>query len=451
MRTRQIKRVAFSTVAAVLLLTGVLNVRSVIGGGDTRFWDVDPSGPSATDQIVGISDRLPTKLDAQILTLQDRLRMNPNEGQAAMRLGWAYIQKVREVGDPSYYPKAEALFKQALARDDKDYAAAAGLGALALARHEFADALEWGQRSVEINPRFTAGYGVAGDAQIELGRYDEAIATFQTMVDLRPDLSSFSRVSYARELHGDVPGAIDAMQRAAQAGAGTLENVAWTQMQIGNLFFNMGDLDGATAQYNASLETLDGYVYGLTGLGRLAAARGDFAGAIDLYQQAIRTMPLPEFVIVLGDLYLVSGNPAEAAKQYALVDAMQKLYQQNGVNVDIEMALFDADHDRNLETALKRARDAYTKRPSIKVADVLAWTLYKTGNTEEARRYSQEALRLGTKDALMLFHAAMIEAELGNRAAAIDLLQRALAINPNFSVLYAAQARTTLAQLQAAV
>ncbi|MEA2594584.1 MAG: hypothetical protein QOF01_1053 [Thermomicrobiales bacterium] len=450
MRTTQVKRFALAAIAAVLLLTGALNVRSVIGGSDNRLWDADPSVPSATDQLVGAAVRLPTQLDDQIVSLQDTLRARPNNGEAASLLGLAYLQKVRETGDPSYYPKAEKLFTHALDRNKQDLNALVGLGTLALARHDFAGALDWGQRAATLNPYHAAAYGVIGDAQIELGRYDDSVATFQKMIDLRPDLTSYSRISYARELYGDVDGAIDAMQRAAMAGAGRRENVAWTQTQLGNLSFNKGDLDAAEIQYLASLTTLDGYVYGLAGLARVAAARGDLPGAIDLFTQAIQTMPLPEFVIALGDVYFASGQPDEAAKQYALVEAMQQLYRQNGVDTDVEMALFDADHDRNLDDALKQARAGYDKRPSIRTADVLAWTLFKTGNARDAQPYSQEALRLGTKDALLHFHAGMIESVLGNRDAAIAHLQQALDINPHFSIHSVPQAQAELTRLQPA-
>jgi tetratricopeptide (TPR) repeat protein len=158
-------------------------------------------------------------------------------------------------------------------------------------------------------------------------------------------------------------------------------------------------------------------------------------------------MPLPEFVIALGDVYTVAGQPDAANEQYALVDAMTQLYTNNGVDTDVEMALFRADHDRDLGQGLEQARAGYEQRPSIKAADVLAWTLYKTGNFTEARTYSQEALKLGTKDALMLFHAGMIESALGNRIAATEYLESALRINPFFSVRYVPVALSTLSQM----
>ena len=444
------KHLVLAFLVAVLLLTGALNLRSTIwgaGNSGNNSWEIDPTDRSAVDSLVDAPLRLPAALDDQIVSLQDELRDHPNNGQAATMLGQAYLQKARETGDPSYYPKADELFSKAWKLDNKDFAAATGLGTLALARHDFADGLTWGQRAHAINPYYPPAFGVMGDALVELGRYDEAVATIQQMVDLRPDLTSFSRVSYIRELKGDVPGAVDAMQRAAEAGSGRAENLAWAQAQLGNLAFNQGDLDGAKARYDDSLRTVDSYVYGQAGLAKVAAAKGDYTTAISLYQTAIRTMPLPEFVIALGDVYSAAGQPDAANQQYALVDAMTQLYTNNGVDTDVEMALFRADHDRDLDQALMLAQAGYERRPSIKAADVLAWTLYKTGNYAEAQKYSQEALKLGTKDALMLYHAGMIEAALGNTDVAIKDLQSALTINPYFSVRFAPVAKSTLFQL----
>jgi tetratricopeptide (TPR) repeat protein len=442
------KQAIIAALAAVLLLTGAFNLRSVIGGSDDRSWEVDSANRSAVDALVDAPVRVPGELDDQIASLQDQLRENSNEHQAATSLGLAYLQKARESGDPSYYPKAEELLKGAWKRDNQNYKAATGLGALALARHDFANGLEWGKRAKTINAYYAPAFAVIGDALVELGRYDEAVTTIQEMVDLRPDVTSFARVSYIRELMGDGPGAVDAMERAAQAAAGRPENLAWTQVQLGNIAFNQGDLEKARTQYEKSLQTLDGYVAGQAGLAKVAAAGGDFDTAISLYQAAIRAIPLPEFVIALGDVYAAAGQPDAASEQYALVDAMIQLYASNGVDTDLEMALFLADHDRDLDRALEQARAGFEHRPSIKAADVLAWTLYKTGNFAEAQKYSQEALKLGTDDALMLFHAGMIESALGNAETARSYLERAIEINPHFSVLHLPVARETLSQLK---
>jgi tetratricopeptide (TPR) repeat protein len=450
MRTwKRVARVVVPVAAACLLLTGVLNGRAYLPDRTHGGWAADPFAPSGIDRIVDAPVRPPTRLDDLIANLQDALRSHSDNGTAAAMLGDAYLQKARETGDPSYYPKAEALYRQALDRNPDDFVAMTGMGTLSLARHDFRHALTWSEQAHARNPYHAAAFGVIADAQIELGRYDQAVQTVQAMVDLRPDLPSFSRVSYVRELLGDVPGAIAAMRQAAQAGSGRPEHVAWAQAQLGNLSFGAGDVAAAEQHYLQSLQTLDGYVFGVAGLAKVAAARGDFEGAIASYRAAIAQMPLPEFVIALGDVYAAAGKAHEAAQQYALVQAMQSLYEANGVDTDLEMALFAANHGLEIDRAVERARAGYEKRPSIHAADVLSWTLYKTGRYDEAWRYAQEALRLGTRDAMLHFHAGMIAAALGLSNEAINHLERALTINPYFSVLESRQAVDALASLRA--
>ncbi|HEU0114132.1 MAG TPA: tetratricopeptide repeat protein, partial [Thermomicrobiales bacterium] len=328
-------RSALAVSAALLLFFGALNVRSLVAG--RAAWDVAPDAPSPIKTLIGAGApaQAASRLDAQILALQATLRDDGNNGRAATLLGDAYLQKARETADPSYYPKAEQLFQHALAIDGQDFEAMVGLGTLALARHQFADGLQWGEQARAIDPYHAPALGVVADAQVELGRYDEAVRTIQAMVDLRPDLASYTRVSYIRELLGDRAGALAAMTEAATAGAGSAENVAWTQAQLGNVRFDGGDLAGAARAYDAALAALPGYPYALAGQAKIAAARGDLTSAADLYGQAVRAMPIPEFVIAYGDVLTAAGRTAEADRQYALVAAIQQIYAANGVDVDL--------------------------------------------------------------------------------------------------------------------
>ncbi len=282
------------------------------------------------------------------------------------------------------------------------------------------------------------------DGLVELGRYDEAVKVVQQMVDLRPNISSYARVSYIRELYGKYEPAVEAMIQAIKAGAPVGENRAYVTYQLGNLYYNHNNLDKAQEVFQEALDVVPNYEYAQAGMARIKAARGDLNGAISLLSEVTQRFPLQEFLIDLGDIYNLAGKTAEANKQYDLLRAISKIYNANGVDTDLETALFDADHKNNLPQALEKAQKVFAERPSIKAADALAWTLYQTGDYAGAAKASQQSLKLGTQDALFFFHAGMIQAKLGQNNEARTFLEKALTLNPNFSFLHAPEAKKVL-------
>ena len=443
--TRSRSRLLVAAVAAAVLLVagGSGAVFLSLRGGQESGTTIPPEAARLYQQ----AGARRTATDKTVEDIQSRLTRRNNDPTLLASLGLAYLQKARETADPSYYAKAETVLRQAQAAGNGADDALHGLGQLALARHQFAEALEFGRQAAAINPYRAAHYGVIGDALVELGRYEEAAQVFQKMVDTRPDLASYSRVSYMRELHGLTEGAIEAMQRAVNAGAGPAENIAYIRVQLGHLYFNSGHVDEAERTYNTTLSRLPNYAPALVGLGRVAEARGDLNAAIDLTKQAADAAPQPEYLITLGDLYTRAGRATEAARQYELVGVLEQVLVATGTDLDVEMSLFAADQGKTLEPALERARRGYERRPTIHAADALGWTLYRAGRFEEADRYATEALRLGTKDSLKLFHAGMIAKANGRTDDARRLLGQALALNPHFSVLHAEEAKQTLAAL----
>jgi tetratricopeptide (TPR) repeat protein len=379
-----------------------------------------------------------------VLQLQQDLRKNPENERAYVLLGLAYQQRARETGDPTYYTKAEGILRRALALNPKDYLTYSGLGSLALSRHRFRDALELGRKAHALAPTDARTYGVMGDALIELGRYGDAFRAFDTMTRLRPSLSAYARVSYGRELIGRTERAVKAMKLAIDAATDATEPTAWTHVQLGKLYFNHGHYAAAEREYRIALTTFPGYAYGLDALAQVEAARGRYARAIATEREAVNTIPLPQYVGFLGDLYRVTGHPVLAQRQYALIGAIETLLRANGVKTDLEIALFQVDHGITLRHALERARIGQRDRPSIDGDDILAWALARNGRCGEALGYSQRAVRLGTLDALKFFHRGMIERCLGHRAQAQLWLMRALNLSPSFSVLWAPVARREL-------
>jgi len=385
-------------------------------------------------------------LSTIIAQLQSRLTLAPADWKSFAYLGLAYVQQARATADPTYYPKAEGALATSLTLQPKDNEVAlVGEAALAAGRHDFTGALRDGEQARALDPKDANVYGVIGDAEVELGRYPAAFATFQKMVDTLPNLSSYARVSYARELQGDVPGALKAMKLAREV-AGTPADVAWASFQTGELYFNSGRPQQARAAYRLGLQADPTYVPNMAGLAKVAWASGDIKAAIAGYNHVVQRYPAPEHVIALGDLYASIGDQTLAQRQYALVRAEETLFQANGVNVDLEQALFDADHG-DPAAALRAARSEWGRRHSILVADAYAWALYANGRYAQAALYSHKAMALGMQNALIFFHAGMIQLKLGHRGEARTLLAHALDINPHFSIMHAPEARRTLATL----
>jgi tetratricopeptide (TPR) repeat protein len=438
---KQVGRIGVAALLAVaLFLAAAVVIRH---GDDGRASQAAPSAPEAASLLAPAAAG---SLEGSIAALQQRLKLIPGDAKSYASLGLAYVQEARITFDPSYYPKAEGVLHRSLELDARDnFEAMVGMAALAAARHDFAGALDWSRRAKEVNPYNASVYGVMGDALVELGRYHAAFSTFQKMVDTRPDLSSYARVSYARELQGDVPGAIAAM-RAAGDFASSPADQAWAANQLGELYFNSGRLGKAEAEYRLGTKLAPTFVPPQAGLAKVAWARGDLQTAIAGYTAVTQNYPSPEYVIALGDLYRQTGQADLAQQQFDLVGTIQRLFTAAGVNVDLELALYNADHG-DPALALTTARAEWDRRHAVNVADALAWALHVNGRDREAAVYARKALALGTQSALFEFHAGMIQLALGDRAAARSLLAEALDTNPHFSVQYAPVAARMLQKL----
>ena len=376
-----------------------------------------------------------------IAGLQSELRLNPRNVKAYETLGLAYQQRARETGDPTYYGKADGILRRALALNPHDLIATAGLGQLALSRHRFRLAFQLGEEAKRISPTTAGVYGVIGDAEIELGRYPQAFRDFDHMAAIKPDVSSYARVSYARELLGRTNAAAQAMKLAISAAIGEKEASAWTRAQLGLLYLSVGRPQSAEVEARQALQIFPDYYVALDAMAQAQAAQGHLRTAIAFGQTAVARIPLPQYVSFLGDLYKVTGQSRKADQEYALISVIERLLAANGVRNDLDIALFDVDHGIRLQHALTLARLGFVERPSIVGDDVLGWALARTGHCVEALRYSRLALRLGTKDAVKDFHRGWIESCLGNRAQATIFYRRALALNPHFSLIWAATAR----------
>jgi tetratricopeptide (TPR) repeat protein len=383
---------------------------------------------------------------AEIADLRSRISANPNDAGALRDLGLALLQRVRETADASLYTQADQALGRAHQLDPEDPLVDVGIGGLQLGRHDFADALATGRKVLSILPDLPAARAIEVDALVELGRYNEADKAVARLLQLRPDIVSLPRVSYLRELHGDIAGAIEAMRSATESPGLAPENTAYVTSLLGTLLVRNGDLTGAATAYRHAIELVPDYAPAIAGLGRLAVGRGDLNDALSDFRRASDILPLPEYVIALGETQQLAGNTAGSAASYALARAEIRLFEAAGVTVDLELALFEADHG-DPQRALALANAAYARTPTVRAADARAWALHRLGRDREARVSADEALRLGSKDPLLRFHSGAIAAALGDTATARRDLTMALHTDAGFSPTGAEEARRILAGL----
>jgi tetratricopeptide (TPR) repeat protein len=387
--------------------------------------------------------------DRLIRAAQGSIELEPSRPAGYNMLAAAFMQKARETGDFSFNAKAEEALTQAFKVAPEDYDALKLRAKLLLTYHRFAEALETSRRAQAVNPRDHDVYGAMTDALVELGDYQGAVEAAQMMVDLRPDTASYSRVSYLRSLHGDAKGAIESMRLAVEAAnPQDLEGIAWCRVHLGDELLNTGQLVEAEREYDHALFIFPDYHLALAAKARARLAAGDTNGAIAFYTRAVERAPVPDYASALGDIYTKLGRADEAKKQYALVEFVEKTGAQGGT-YSRQLALFWADHDMRLDDALAAAGRERAARKDIYTCDALAWCLYKKGQLAEAQAAMDEAMRLGTRDPRLFYHAGMIAHALGDQRKAAGFLKQAFAANPSFDVLQSDVARQTLATIKA--
>ncbi len=391
--------------------------------------------------------------DSAIRFYADRVKRDPEDTRSQNALSEYYLQRVRETGNEDYLPLAVSAARASLVAvpAERNLSGLTALAHAEFSNHAFAAARGDALSLIKLNPSKSEPYAILGDASLELGYYEEAASAFQKMqMFSEKDAGNETRLARLAILHGAMEEARGHFE-AALAFLLVLpeppnETTAWCRWQLGETAFAKGDYATAEKHYRETLKDAPSYFRALGSMGRVRAAQRDFPAAISYYEEAVRIVPVVEFMAALGDLYQLSRRTRDAAVRYELVEQLGDHSRKvHGTPYDRRIALFLADHDRKLEQAYALARGEFDAgRHDIYGADALAWTALKSGRVVEAQAASKEALRLGTLDAKLFYHAGMIARAAGDDAVAISFLRRALALNPEFDPLQSLLARKAL-------
>ncbi len=391
----------------------------------------------------------------EIRFYENKVKNDREDFSANNKLAALYLQKLRETGDVALLNLA---FRAARASLDSvpDVRNSGGLAALALAEfaaHDFTNSRDHAVRLIELEPSKSYPQSILGDALLELGEYEKAEIAYKKITLLDNGSSSGSEARFARlaQLKGDNGEAqkhfAAALKLALDESVPPRETVAWLRWQLGETAFSVGDYQTAEQFYQDALTTFPDYYRAVASLGRARAARNDLNGAIEQYEKVTRILPDPNYVAALGDSDALAGRAGDAKRQYELVEQIGHLSELNGALYNRQLALFYADHDLKPEEAYNLAAKEYEVRKDIYGADALAWTALKAGKLTEANAAIKDALRLGTNDARLFYHAGMIAKAAGNPGEAKRLLETAVKISPAFDALQTEKLRAAVTDL----
>jgi tetratricopeptide (TPR) repeat protein len=365
---------------------------------------------------IGMPGAPPTSADGlrrRITEMEGVLRERPADAGAAVLLADVLLRQARVTGDGRLPNRAEHLLTTLLKESPGQYDALKMLATVHLSQHKFQEAIDVAQRARAHRPSDAWNYGVIGDASLELGEYEAAFEAFETMMKMRPGAAAYARVAYARELQGNLRGALEAIQLAADSTTPhDHEARAWYVSHVGELHLRLRNLDDADREFRHAAFIFPGYPFARIGQGKVLALRGDREAALSIFLEQFARTPTLELAARIGDLHKAGGNLAEAERFFQLAE---EIAGPAVTQTEAGLALFLAEHDRNLDQAVTIAESVARTRHDIFTEDALAWVYYKTGRLDEAFAASRRALRTGTRDETILSHAATIRSARGRR------------------------------------
>jgi tetratricopeptide (TPR) repeat protein len=388
--------------------------------------------------------------------LRSKIEKDPTDTKSILALSTLFIQEARITGNYMYYDKAALkCVNKVLKLDSLNFEALTFKSLLYLSQHHFADGLALAEEAQKINPFNAFIYGLLVDGNVEMGHYDSAVANADRMESVRPDIRSYSRVSYLREIYGDYPGAIEAMKMAVNAGGQGDETTAWARVQLGRLYENTGDLQSAEMHYTIALNERPAYAFAWAGLGRVALGNQCYSKAIDYFRKADSLINDYSIKEECADAYRLAGKKESADSLTGIVinelsrDEQSSLNNENiGHYADRELA-YAYLKVNNYDKALEHALLEYNRRPAnIDVNETVAWMYYCKKEYPEALPYLRTALKTHSKNPVLLCRAGLIYARAGNRNEAKALLQQALAKDPNIEMILKKESLDTLRSLQ---
>lgn len=449
----------FATLISIIALTALLTLlMQSCGDTNARNKDTDKvteTAALAIPHLKGRKEGLGSPDEGtHVASIYDKnkalIAKDPNNAEAYLALAELFMNEARVTGEhPYYYPAALKMIAAIPNLPGKSadirFQAAYYKSSILLSQHEFQEALIAGQEGQQLFPKNAGIYGVMIDANVELGQYDEAVRLSDIMVGIRPDLRSYSRISYLREIHGDPEGAIEAMNLAVDAAMPGYEQSAWCRLTLAQLYERYGKLPEAKMHYTITLQERPDYPFAIAGLASIAAKEGKPDTALAQLDRAIALIPEVAFYEQKAELLRKLGRYEEADALAKEVMTMMAEDEASGHKMDLELSLAQLRLQGDAEVALQTCKKALAARPdNIDVNAAMAEIYVALGDWQQAKSHIDAALRTGSKDPGKNCLAGWIAYQSGDKAAGKAQIRAAFKANPSLDHPIAAQAKAVI-------
>ena len=421
----------------------------LLSWGSTR-----PNAPAARGNWPDDPAFTATLLDTDkgIRQFETRVQEHPQDFASYTILGQLHLRRGRERGDLAEFRKAEQLFRHALSLNAEHLPATSSLASAYASQHKFNEALEVARRLYANSPQSLDALATIADAYLETGQYKEGEEVINTLAQKAGDVPAvLARRAHLAELKGRNAEAIALLQRAAaitRQHALPAPEIAWFETRLADVYFHSGCLAESERHFQASLQLFDTYPIGLAGLADVRLAQGKLQDAADLYAKATRESPAPSTLFDLGAVYERLGRTQDAQREYERAEQLALRADINQAAHYRDLALFYAEQPHRSTAALEFAEKDLAVRKDVEGYDTLAWALYKNGRFTEAATAIGEALKYGTREPSIYFHAGMIYNALQQPERARGYLEQALEMSPH---MFPESGRETLAALGGAI
>jgi len=371
-----------------------------IGAGTVTALAADPF--AVEDQVAdSVLNTLEIELEPQERTAMAARGTTQPAAYDYYLQGRGYLQQFQK---PENLDSAIAVFQRALERDPNYALAYAGLGEAYWRRYEITRDAQWVdkariacERAVALQSNQSQPHACLGMVETGTGKYEQAVAEFQKALQLEPTSdAAYSGLAAAYERLGKPEEAEKNYRQAIAQRPKYVAGYNW----LGGFFLRHGRSPEAAQMFSQVVSLAPDSFVGHSNLGITYLLEGKYAEAIPLLERSIAIRPTAQARSNLGTAYFQLRRYSDAARIY-----------EQAVKLD----------ERNSEV-WGNLGDSYYWAPGRRAEAAAAY--------QKAIALANKKLQVNPRDSSLLGYLANYYAMLGNRAAALDHLGRALALAP---------------------